>query len=57
MLFAFLYPKGPPDTRGESFEVLAAVAEAFGEYEVLAGGSLQRTIGVRSLGPFFTFFS
>jgi hypothetical protein len=28
--FALLYPKGPPDIRWESFEVLAAVAEAVG---------------------------
>jgi hypothetical protein len=34
--FAFLYPKGPPDIRWESFEVLAAVAEAVGRYEVFS---------------------
>ena len=34
ILFAFLYPKAPPDLRGESFEVVAAVAEAVGKYEV-----------------------
>ena len=36
ILFAFLYPKAPPDLRGESFEVLAAVAEAVGKYEVFS---------------------
>ena len=34
ILFSFLYPKAPPDLRGESFKVVAAVAEAVGKYEV-----------------------
>ena len=36
ILFAFLYPKAHPDLRGESFEVLFAVAEAVGKYEVFS---------------------
>jgi len=36
ILFAFLYPKAPPDIRGESFEVVSAVAEAVGKYEVFS---------------------
>ena len=34
ILFAFLYPKAHPDLYGESFEMLMAVAEAAGKYEV-----------------------
>jgi len=40
MLFAFLYLKGPPDIRGESFEVLAAVAKAVGQYEVFSSAEV-----------------
>ena len=36
ILFAFLYPKAPPDLHGEGFEVVAAVAEAVGKYEVFS---------------------
>ena len=35
ILFAFLYPKTHPDLHGESFEMLTAVAEAAGKYEVI----------------------
>jgi len=34
ILFAFLYPKAHPDLYGECFEMLMAVAEAAGKYEV-----------------------
>jgi len=36
ILFAFLYPKTHPDLHGESFEMLAAIAEAAGKYEVIS---------------------
>ena len=36
ILFAFLYSKVPLDLHGEGFEVVAALAEAFGKYEVFS---------------------
>jgi hypothetical protein len=36
ILFTFLYPKAPPDLHGEGFEVVAAIAEAVGKYEVFS---------------------
>ncbi|KDR67276.1 hypothetical protein GALMADRAFT_105931 [Galerina marginata CBS 339.88] len=36
ILFGFLYPKQHPDLQGERFEMLAAVAEAAGKYEVFS---------------------
>ena len=39
VLFAFLYPKVHPDLHGESFEEVAAVAEAAGKYEVFSAAS------------------
>jgi len=58
MLFAFLYLKGPPDIRGESFDSRSACRSSQSSWTVwgiLLGRSLQWTIGVRSLIPFFTF--
>ena len=40
ILFAFLYPKAHPDLRGESFEVLVAVAEAAGKYDVFSAADV-----------------
>lgn len=39
ILFAFLYPKAHPGLYGESFEAVAAVAEAAGKYEVFSAAS------------------
>lgn len=40
ILFAFLYPKAHPDLHGEDFEVLAAVAEAAGKYDVFSAAGV-----------------
>ena len=48
ILFAFLYPKAPPDIR---------YCGSWKVWGVLASGIFQRTIGVCSLGPLLAFFS
>ncbi|KDR70506.1 hypothetical protein GALMADRAFT_127718 [Galerina marginata CBS 339.88] len=40
VLFAFLYPKPPPNLQGVAFEELAAVAEAAGKYEAFSAAEI-----------------